>query len=342
MLLDETCCDPLYRKAIRVSVGAALKVPFAYAGPHGSLANALEAHGFAQIALSPGGKADIRTTERRERMALYLGTEGDGLPAELLARLETVRIPIAAGFDSLNVAAASAIALHEIRNRAVEWRMANYRCSGRSANDFLIIPLFTIHRCGLLQGPHAVGQAGDLLVPPVRRQRSPAGAGASALLIGESGPSSVAVSDTTSAARSLICSRSSALLRRSSPQSSTFDTLVGGEIRPQLLVLAGQCGQPGFQAVAILVSLAIAFSMSLSLAPESSVDICSVMSASSASSLTLSACASISFSLSSSSAPRIALQLLAQPRQLALAAVELFLAVGERGEYPLELLFQLA
>ena len=69
------------------------------------------------MALSPGGKADIRTVERRERMALYLGTEGDGLPADLLARLETVRIPIAAGFDSLNVAAASAIALHEIRNR---------------------------------------------------------------------------------------------------------------------------------------------------------------------------------------------------------------------------------
>jgi tRNA G18 (ribose-2'-O)-methylase SpoU len=117
LLLDETCCDPLYRKAIRVSVGAALKIPFACAGPYGSLAKALDAHGFAQIALSPGGKADIRTIERRERLALYLGSEGEGLPADLLARLETVRIPIAEGFDSLNVAAASAIALHEIRNR---------------------------------------------------------------------------------------------------------------------------------------------------------------------------------------------------------------------------------
>jgi tRNA G18 (ribose-2'-O)-methylase SpoU len=117
LLLDETCCDPLYRKAIRVSVGAALKIPFAYAGPHGSLVKTLDAHGFAQIALSPGGKADIRTIERRERLALYLGTEGEGLPVDLLAQLETVRIPIAEGFDSLNVAAASAIALHEIRNR---------------------------------------------------------------------------------------------------------------------------------------------------------------------------------------------------------------------------------
>ena len=117
VLLDETCCDPLYRKAIRVSVGAALKIPFAYAGTHENLAAALDRHGFSQLALSPAGKTDIRMVERRERMALYLGTEGDGLPADLLARLETVRIPIAEGFDSLNVAAASAIALHEITNR---------------------------------------------------------------------------------------------------------------------------------------------------------------------------------------------------------------------------------
>ena len=77
----------------------------------------LAAHDFRHIALSPGGAVDIRALGRGERMALYLGSEGEGLPAELLARLETVRIPIAQGFDSLNVAAASAIALHEIRNR---------------------------------------------------------------------------------------------------------------------------------------------------------------------------------------------------------------------------------
>ena len=117
VLLDETCCDPLYRKAIRVSVGAVLKIPFAYVGTHENLAEQLDAHGFSQLALSPGGKADIRMADRHTRMALYFGTEGDGLPAGLLARLHTVRIPMAAGFDSLNVAAASAIALHEIRNR---------------------------------------------------------------------------------------------------------------------------------------------------------------------------------------------------------------------------------
>jgi tRNA G18 (ribose-2'-O)-methylase SpoU len=117
VLLDETSCDPLYRKAIRVSVGAALKVPFAVAGSKEQLLSTLAAAGFDQVALSPAGRTDIRNLARSERLALYLGSEGEGLPADLLAVVETVRIAIADGFDSLNVAAASAIALHEIRNR---------------------------------------------------------------------------------------------------------------------------------------------------------------------------------------------------------------------------------
>jgi tRNA G18 (ribose-2'-O)-methylase SpoU len=117
VLVDETCCDPLYRKAIRVSVGAVLKVPFAIGGPAATMVEALAAAGFAQLALSPHGLADIRDVPRASRIALYLGTEGEGLPQALMQRLSTVRIPIADGFDSLNVAAASAIALHEIRNR---------------------------------------------------------------------------------------------------------------------------------------------------------------------------------------------------------------------------------
>jgi tRNA G18 (ribose-2'-O)-methylase SpoU len=112
VLLDETCCDPLYRKAIRVSVGAALKVPFAIAADAASIAALLDRAGFGQVALSPSGAGDIRTASRPDRLALYLGTEGDGLPGALLSRLQTVRIGMAEGFDSLNVAAASAIALH--------------------------------------------------------------------------------------------------------------------------------------------------------------------------------------------------------------------------------------
>ncbi|MER8423904.1 RNA methyltransferase [Mesorhizobium sp. M0228] len=112
VLLDPTCCDPLYRKAIRVSVGAALKVPFAsFADAAGCIA-ILDQQGFSQFALSPRGQIDIRDAKRNERLALYLGTEGEGLPESLLARLQTLRIGMAQDFDSLNVAAASAIALH--------------------------------------------------------------------------------------------------------------------------------------------------------------------------------------------------------------------------------------
>lgn len=112
VLLDPTCCDPLYRKAIRVSVGAALKVPFAMAETADALVAGLAAHGFSQLALSPRGTIDCRLAGRPPRLALYFGTEGEGLPQELIDRLDTVRIAMAGGFDSLNVAAASAIALH--------------------------------------------------------------------------------------------------------------------------------------------------------------------------------------------------------------------------------------
>jgi len=112
VLLDAGCCDPLYRKSIRVSVGAALKVPFAIALDAGAVAALLDEAGFEQFALSPGGTTDIRGAARKERVAIYLGTEGEGLPETLMSRLRTVRIAMAPGFDSLNVAAASAIALH--------------------------------------------------------------------------------------------------------------------------------------------------------------------------------------------------------------------------------------
>lgn len=116
VLVDSTSCDPLYRKAIRVSVGAALKVPFAPFGDPRGLAATLDRLGFDQLALTPRGGIDIRVAKPSQRLALYLGTEGQGLPEHLLARLRTLRIGMAEGFDSLNVAAASAIALHHFSN----------------------------------------------------------------------------------------------------------------------------------------------------------------------------------------------------------------------------------
>lgn len=114
LLLDATCCDPLYRKAIRVSVGAALKVPFAIGADAAALVEMLADAGFEQFALSPSGTLDISDMRRSPRTALYFGTEGEGLPGRVMGAMRTVRIPIRAGFDSLNVAASSAVALHRL------------------------------------------------------------------------------------------------------------------------------------------------------------------------------------------------------------------------------------
>ena len=78
ILLDQACCDPLYRKAIRVSVGAALKVPFASGTDAASLALMLGTHGFEQLALSPAGAADLRDLPRPERSGAVSRNRGRG------------------------------------------------------------------------------------------------------------------------------------------------------------------------------------------------------------------------------------------------------------------------
>ncbi|MEP7454446.1 RNA methyltransferase [Phyllobacterium sp. SB3] len=114
ILMDETSCDPLYRKAIRVSVGAALKVPFAREGSIEVIVETLQGAGFTLFALSPSGEKSIHGIQASLRTALLLGTEGEGLPSALLQRLQTARIPMSASFDSLNVGTASGIALSRL------------------------------------------------------------------------------------------------------------------------------------------------------------------------------------------------------------------------------------
>ena len=114
VILDSDCCDPLYRKAIRVSVGAALITPFARLAPGEDLPGLLAAHGFEALALSPRGAQTLAQTERAARAAVLLGAEGPGLSDDLLAQSRTVRIPMAGAFDSLNVAATSGIVLHHL------------------------------------------------------------------------------------------------------------------------------------------------------------------------------------------------------------------------------------
>ena len=118
VLLDRTSCDPLYRKAIRVSVGSVLSVPFSREESVEAMLDALAAAGFDIWALSPGGTVPIGDVRPGPRVALVVGTEGEGLPRAILDRFRSVRIPQAPGLDSLNVATASGIALYHFASAA--------------------------------------------------------------------------------------------------------------------------------------------------------------------------------------------------------------------------------
>lgn len=123
VLLDAACCDPLYRKAIRVSVGAALTVPFARLAPGQDLAGALAAAGCEVVSLSPRGEVELASLTCGPKVAALFGAEGPGLAPELLARTLSVRIEMAGGFDSLNVATTSGLLLYQlIQRRSAERR----------------------------------------------------------------------------------------------------------------------------------------------------------------------------------------------------------------------------
>ena len=114
VLVTPGCADPLYRRAVKVSMGAVLAVPWTRTGadPLADLG------GFTTIAmtLDPDATGIRSVRPGTARRAVLLGTEGDGLPEDLAARADLrVRIPMAQGVDSLNVAAASAIALHSLQ-----------------------------------------------------------------------------------------------------------------------------------------------------------------------------------------------------------------------------------
>lgn len=117
VILDETSCDPLYRKAIRVSVGSVLTVPFHRGGSIDEILTKLDQAGFDAWGLSPAGKTRLRELPASGRTALLLGTEGEGLSPALMERINTARITQMPGLDSLNVATAAALSLHEMAHR---------------------------------------------------------------------------------------------------------------------------------------------------------------------------------------------------------------------------------
>jgi tRNA G18 (ribose-2'-O)-methylase SpoU len=114
VFLDETSCDPLYRKAIRVSVGSVLSVPFSRGLGAEAMLGGLAQAGFEIWGLSPRGAVPVADIPAARRIALVLGTEGEGLPDSILSSFRTARIPQRPGLDSLNVATASGIALYQI------------------------------------------------------------------------------------------------------------------------------------------------------------------------------------------------------------------------------------
>jgi tRNA G18 (ribose-2'-O)-methylase SpoU len=120
VLLSAGAADPLYRKAIRTSAAATLRVPFARVHDWREAFATLRAHGYTTLALTPDADAadiaDVRTPP--ERLALVVGAEGPGLSVVAREAADlAVRIPMAAGIDSLNVATASGIALHRLLRR---------------------------------------------------------------------------------------------------------------------------------------------------------------------------------------------------------------------------------
>ncbi len=116
-VLLSNCCDPFSRRSVRVSMGTVFQVPIAQI--HGDCAEFLRKMGFATAALTLTDDSVLPNDPRlksEEKIALILSAEGDGLPQEIVEKCDyRVKIPMARGVDSLNVAAAAAVALYAIR-----------------------------------------------------------------------------------------------------------------------------------------------------------------------------------------------------------------------------------
>lgn len=138
VLLAPGCSDPLYRRAVRVSMGTVFQVPWTFAGRAerdesgkpafrkkqwpGEILEELRRDGFFTVALALSDNTvpvDDPTLKEKDRLAILLGSEGNGLPDETIACCDvSARIPMAHGVDSLNVAAAAAVAFWELRSRS--------------------------------------------------------------------------------------------------------------------------------------------------------------------------------------------------------------------------------
>ena len=121
VLVSPRCGDPLYRRSVRVSMGTVFQVPWARLESWPADLEVLQREGFTVAAMELTGDAvdlDDLAARNPDKLALVLGTEGAGMSAGTLAAVDlAVKIPMRAGVDSLNVAAASAVAFWELRPR---------------------------------------------------------------------------------------------------------------------------------------------------------------------------------------------------------------------------------
>ena len=119
VLITPRCADPLYRRSVRVSMGTVFQVPWARTGPWPAAVTALRSAGFTVAALALDAESvtlDDLAADPPARLAVVLGAEGDGLsPRTVSAADVVVRIPMSSGVDSLNVAAAGAVAAWALR-----------------------------------------------------------------------------------------------------------------------------------------------------------------------------------------------------------------------------------
>ncbi|GAA0923999.1 RNA methyltransferase [Streptomyces thermoalcalitolerans] len=118
VLLSPDCADPLYRRSVKVSMGAVFSLPYARLETWPADLETVRAAGFTLLALTPDERAkplDEAAPHRLDRVALMLGAEGDGLSARALRAADAwVRIPMSHGVDSLNVGAAAAVAFYAV------------------------------------------------------------------------------------------------------------------------------------------------------------------------------------------------------------------------------------
>lgn len=122
VLVDPTCADPLYRRSVRVSMGAVFSLPWTRAGAWPAPLTDLSEAGWELLALTPRQDAEALgqvAADPPERLAVLVGSEGHGLSSDALTAVTRhVRIPMAAGVDSLNVAAATAVACYALGTAA--------------------------------------------------------------------------------------------------------------------------------------------------------------------------------------------------------------------------------